>query len=231
METLFLIADIFAIIQTVSSAVMCVYGYKWSRGLIAVMSSYIGTVIGIIICYFLANSVGFGIITIIPFCAAGFSAYAYKNVKLNHFLAGFLLGTKISFMVLMKMAESGMIDDIGWLFILPIIIGAGAGELSSAMFSGYIVLACTAFLGAIELVPRIFKIINGTLFAATGDLSFIFDPISSLLSIFGIESLSGGEVIGIIAVTIGSFYSQKALAEKQGKTFENVIFDDRNLKQ
>lgn len=47
METLFLIADIFAIIQTVSSAVMCVYGYKWSRGLIAVMSSYIGTVIAV----------------------------------------------------------------------------------------------------------------------------------------------------------------------------------------
>ena len=56
METISLFVNIYIVIQTVTSAVMCVYGYKWSKGLIAVMASYVGIGIGVFICAFLISN-------------------------------------------------------------------------------------------------------------------------------------------------------------------------------
>ncbi len=230
MEGLYLVVEAFIVIQTVTSGIMCVYGYKWGRALIATASSYVGVAIGLVICIMLFES-GFGVESFIaiPTCAAAFSAMAYKNITLNHFMAGFLLATKISFMIITKVFEYGMSDDIGGLLVLPIIIGIIGGIVSCTKFTGYIVLACLAFWGSIDFVPKMFEWINGTLFAMTGDYSFIFDPISFLLSLFGIEIPSGGEVFFILLLTVGGFYFQKNRAESAGKDLSRKLVDDRNL--
>ena len=92
METIIIFANLFIVVQAVTSAIMCVYGYKWSKGLIAVMSSYVGVALGTVISMILIDGgVGFEILIIIPICAVAFSKLAYEIVALNHFLAGFLL--------------------------------------------------------------------------------------------------------------------------------------------
>ena len=63
----------------------------------------------------------------------------------------------------------------------------------------------------------------------TGDYSFIFDPTSFLLSLFGIEIPSGGEVFFILLLTIGGFYFQKVRAESEGKDLSRKLVDDRNI--
>lgn len=231
MEELYIIIDLFIVVQTITSGVMCVYGYKWSRGLIAIMSSYIGFGLGLLLSVLFLESMGFGSFILIPICISIISGLAYKNITFNHFVAGFLLAIKVSFMIVTKMYENGMISDFGWLIIAPLIIGAFVGILSCTVFSNYIVLACLAFLGAVEFVPKVFEWINGTLFAVTGDWSYIFDPVSFILSIFGIEIPSGGEVFCILLLSVGGFYFQKLCAEKEGKLFNEVILDDRNLKE
>lgn len=56
LEVLYLILNAFVVIRLVVSGIMCVYGYKWRRGLIALMSTYVGIVIGLIICVVLIES-------------------------------------------------------------------------------------------------------------------------------------------------------------------------------
>ncbi len=230
METMIMIVNLFIVVQTVTSAIMCVYGYKWSKGLIAVMSSYVGGAIGIAISAMLINDVGAQILFIIPICAIIFSKLAYDIITLNHFLAGFLLAVKVSFMIITKIYEYSSSDNIEMLFILPIVIGIIVGVEACRKFNKYIVLACVAFIGATEFVPKLFEFINGTLFVATGDISFIFDPISFVLSLFGIEIPSGGEVFCILVLGIASFYYQKKKADMQGIDLSTTIMDDRNLK-
>ncbi len=230
MEGLYLVVEAFIVIQMVTSGIMCVYGYKWGRGLIATVSSYVGVAIGVVVCVMLFKS-GFGVESFIaiPTCAAAFSVMVYKKIVLNHFMAGFLLATKISFMIITKVFEYGTFDDVGMLFVLPVVIGIIGGIVSCTQFTGYIVLACLAFWGAIDFVPKMFEWINGTLFVMTGDYSFIFDPTSFLLSLFGIEIPSGGEVFFILLLTIGGFYFQKVRAESEGKDLSRKLVDDRNI--
>lgn len=229
METISLFVNIYIVIQTVTSAVMCVYGYKWSKGLIAVMASYVGIGIGVFICAFLiSNGMSPAVTILIPICGGVFSKLAYDIIALNHFLAGFLLAVKVGFMIFMKMFEYSIIDDFSYIFIFPIIIGVFAGVQSCKYFSKYILIACVAFIGATEFVPRLFELINGTLFLATGDLSFIFDPISFLLSLIGITIPSGGEVFFMIVIGGLSFYYQKSYVDKNHIDLSDRVVDDRN---
>lgn len=229
METIIIFANLFIVVQAVTSAIMCVYGYKWSKGLIAVMSSYVGVALGTVISMILIDGgVGFEILIIIPICAVAFSKLAYEIVALNHFLAGFLLAVKIAFMILTKMYENSMIEDSEVLFILPIGIGIIAGVASYQKFNKYILVACVTFIGVTEFVPKLFEFINGSLFVATGDISFIFDPITFILSLFGIEIPSGGEVLCMLVLGVASFYYQKNKVDKLGIDFSNKIIDDRN---
>lgn len=232
MEGIYLAVNLFIVIQTVTSAVMCVYGYKWSKGLIATMSLYVGAAIGMLICgLFLENTQDSSVLLIIPICMVIFWILAYKSITLNHFLAGFLLAIKVSFMLITKMYEYSLINDSDALLVLPIIIGIIAGFLTCTMFNKYILFACTAFIGVTEFVPKMFELVNKTLFVATGDISFIFDPMSFILSIFGITIPSNGEVFFMIVLGIISFYLQKNSAEKLGMNYKGTIINDRNLKE
>lgn len=229
MEIIFIFANLFIVVQTVTSAVMCVYGYKWSKGLIAVMSSYVGVAFGAALSMILIDEgVGLEIFIIVPIFAVAFSKLAYEIVALNHFLAGFLLAVKISFMILTKMYEYSMIESSELLFILPILIGVIAGMAAYRKFNKYIHIACIAFVGVTEFIPKLFELLNRSLFVATGDISFIFDPISFILSLFGIEVPSGGEVLCILVFGVISFCYQKNKVDKLGLDFSQKIVDDRN---
>lgn len=231
METFLMIINVFAVVRMITSAVMCVYGYKWSKGLIATMSIYTGVALGGIV-FLIGMKMGAPIDTIIivPIIASGFSAMAYKNVLLNHFLAGFLLAVKISFMIILKIVEYSRMGSEFTIFVIPVIIGIVAGLLVCVKYNNYILIACAAYIGATEFVPSLFSFLNKTMFVLTEDISFIFDPVSFILSIFGITIPSGGEVFLILLIGGLSFYYQRRMLIQREIDLSGVVVDDRKLK-
>lgn len=232
MEIFLIIINVFAVVRMLTSAIMCVYGYKWSKGLIATMSLYTGVALGGIV-FLLGMKMGAPIDTIIivPIIASGFSAAAYKNVILNHFMAGFLLAVKVSFMVILKLVEHLRIGSEFTIFVVPVIIGITAGLLVCIKYNNYILIACAAYIGVTEFVPSVFSFLNKTMFVATGDISFIFDPVSFILSLFGITIPSSGEVFFMLLLGGLSFYYQRKILIQKGISLSAVVIDDRKLKK
>lgn len=225
-----IVLDIFVLIQTITSAVMCVYGYKWANKLIAIMSGYIGIMLGVILAGVLLNAgAGLWSVWIVPICYFAFMWSAYKIMWLNHFCAGFLIAMKIMYMILYTLMERGAMDSsVGTLLGAPVIVGVIVGILISSIYNNYVLLLCVSYIGATELVPRIVSFINKGLFAATGDLSYVFNPLDFLLGLFGIETASLLEVVGIIGVFIISFLWQRHLAILNNIDLSGRLIDDRN---
>lgn len=223
--------DFFVIVQVITSAVMCIYGYKWRKGLIATMSMYIGFALGVLVTVILLNA-GAGLISLwsIPVSMAIFWYCAYRIVTLNHFLAGFLLTVKISYMILYTIMDNGLYSgdsDVALLLVLPIIIGVLSGFIIVAVYNNYVVILCISFIGAVELGSRIAEWINTGTFLATLDISLLFDPMEFILGIFGIETVGTLETILILLIFIVSFIWQKYKISKKGITLSDVPFDDR----
>lgn len=227
------VVDFLIVLQIITSAVMCLYGYKWSKGLIAIMSTYIGFTLGGIIAYFLLNiGVGYGCLWIVPICTISFAISAYTVVWINHFSAGYLVVIKICYMILYTLMDNGVMDtNITFLLIMPLVIGFVAGIIICAVYNNYVVIMCLSFIGATELIPKLFDLINKTLFVATGDIGFIFDPIDFILEIFGIDTISLWEVIGILVVFVLSFIWQRKLMIDNGIDLSGVTIDDRNYEK
>lgn len=221
----------FLIIQVVTAGVMCVYGYKWRRGLIATLSVYIGIFLGVLVAAAIIkqnyNNITFGLIPI-PVIAFVFYILAYTSIPLNHFLTGFLVANKLTFMVIYNLMKSNAIHfDFGALMIIPIITGVIAGIVICCYFTHIAVLSCIVYIGTVEFVTGIFDLINKSLFVATGDIRFIFDIEDLLLKIVGVEVPSFWEMVLILIVGVASFILQKKMIEKNGIDLSKKIVDDR----
>lgn len=221
----------FSIIQIFTAGAMCIYGYKWRKGLIATLSIYIGIILGILIAAALINqnykNITFGLI-LIPIIALGFYSLAYKCVPLNHFLTGFLVGNKVAFMIVYNIMHEGHVKfDLAALLIIPIIIGLITGGVLCSVFTNAAVLTCLVYLGSVELVTKVSDLINKSLFLATGNVGYIFDLEGILLKVVGVEIPSFGEVIFIIIVGVFSFILQKKMMDRDGIDLSKKIVDDR----
>lgn len=229
LNVMFYVMDFFIIAQCITSAIMCVYGYKWRKGLIATMSIYIGIALGVVISGMLLNlGVGVGGLWAIPITALIFWYSAYKIVWLNHFLAGFLLTVKISYMIIYTLMDNEIMDaNVGILLVAPIIIGIFSGIIILGIYNNYVVILCTSFIGAVELGSKIVEFVNNGMFVITQDIGYIFDPIEFILGIFGVDSVGLGEVVLILVFFICSFLWQRYLVIKNGIILSDTPFDDR----
>lgn len=230
MEEFKIILGVFGLVETVCSGIMCVYGYKWSRGLIATMSLYIGFAIGMFASLSLLELTGEPIVLLfIPIVMVALWSSAYKNITFNHFLAGFLLTIKVSFMLLLLYVQNvGGQLELG-LFLIPVFIGVISGTVICAKYNNHILILCTSFIGATEFVPNVMDYINKTSFAMTGDISYLFDPIGFLLGLIGIEIPSTIEILLILVVFIGGYYAQRKILEAKDIDLKGTIIDDRKL--
>ena len=77
------------------------------------------------------------------------------------------------------------------------------------------VFSCT-FIGASGIAPNISKLINGTLFTATGDFSFLFDPIDTLFAFFGIELTDEWTLGAMIVLMVIFGYRQNRTLKRKG---------------
>lgn len=218
------------VVQTVTSAVMCVYGYKWSKGLIATMSIYIGVFIGGLITAMLINIAAHpAMLLALPVTVIWFWVAAYKVVWLNHFLAGFLLVMKLSYMIVYTMMDNGIIEfNLGALLGMPLVLGLISGIIICAIFNNYVVLLCVTFIGATELGTRICAWIDKGLFVTTGNIGFMFNPLDIVLEFFGIETLGLKEVAIIIIIFVVSFLVQRGIMISNGIDLSGTTLDDRN---
>ena len=221
------------VLRFLSSAIMCVYGYEWRKGLIAIMSIYVGLAIGVLGVYLLsAMELSINPILIVTIITFIFFIAAYKIVWLNHFLAGFLVTTKITYMILFILMNGGILEaDLNILLGFPLIVGGVAGAILTILCTKQIVLFCLAFIGATELIPKIIDVINKGAFFITGDITYIFDWKEKLLSFLSIKEITVPEVIGILICTAISFIIQKKILDQRGENWSNVILDDKNAEK
>ena len=98
----------------------------------------------------------------------------YNIAGVNRFILGYIVSSKLFFMATTVMAKNGDIDVLSAL-LYPLIGGAVIGLVLMAWTKirvSAFVFSCT-FIGASGIAPNISKLINGTLFTATGDFSLM----------------------------------------------------------
>lgn len=231
-EIIWIVEHVFfcvAIVQIFVSSVMCIYGYKWRKGLIATMSVYVGLLLGMLIAFplFKGGKVESSIL-VVAVVTIVFYYSAYKVILLNHFLAGFLLTVKISYMVIFALMENDIVNaNTKVLIVFPIIIGLLSGAIILLLYNNNIVILCLSFIGAVEIGSKAVDIYNKTMFTFTKDLSFIFDPIEYVLGLFGIDCIDIKEVVLILILFIISFFWQKYVCAKKGIDLTDKPMDDR----
>lgn len=229
MEFFAFILNALIIVRMCTGAVMCVFGYKWRKGLISIMAMYIGLFLGVLAFYLVASSgmdAGIGLVLCLVI-TVGFTTAAYKNVTLNHFLTAFLVGIKLFTMFLYFLMEQGIIE-YGWsLIVVPVLLSLVGAIYVCQRFTYMAVVCCTAYIGAVEVSLSLSKLINGTLFSLTGDFGYLFDPVSFVLGLLGIDIPSGIEIVLIIVIfVVGAWYQRKKLIENN-IDLSNVVVDDR----
>lgn len=226
-----IIINVFFVIRLANSAAMCVLGYKWRKGLIAIASLNLGLILGFLTVIFFVETVDLDIevsLLISALVPILFFILAYKCIWLNHFLTGFLVFTKLSFMIIYRLMSERVVDfDMELLIIISLSLGILAGLIISIACVNFAVLFCVVYIGTVDLVLSVSEIINNALFVATSDISFVFDPEDLFLKIIGIEIPSAIEVIFIVIVGVASFIGQKLWLDKQGIKLSSCIIDDR----
>lgn len=237
MNTAIVIANILTVVRIFVGGAMCIFGYRWSRGLISTTSFYVGAFLGL---YIVKNS----IITnpedllLIPLLGIICSILSYLNAKFNHIIVGFLLPVKILLLIMLLFIDDiSLSGDIIVTLKLIIIISVLVTIILNFIpkiktdknIKNYVVVLFLAFLGSVDLVQILSNIFNKVLFISTEDLSIYLNPINIVFKYIGIEQPSIGEVVGILFFTTLSFiWLNKRINEKNIDLSKQIIDDRKN---
>lgn len=199
----------------------CCYGaLKWRRGLITTVAIGWGVFLGFSLAIPMVFYGDANPFLLLLFPAIGtilLPILTYTIAGVNRFILGSIVSSKLLFMATTVMAKNGDIDFLSAL-LFPLIGGAVIGLVFMAWTGirvSAFVFSCI-FIGASGIAPNISKLINGTLFAATGDFSFLFDPIDVLFAFFSIE-LTDGWTLGAMIVLMAIFgYRQIRTMTRKG---------------
>lgn len=205
----------------VSLGAACCYGaLKWRRGLMTTVAIGWGIFIG----FGLAIPMAFygnadpSILLVLP--AIGMIVLpilTYKIAGVNRFILGYIVSSKLFFMATTVMAKNGDIEILTAL-LFPLIGGAVIGLVLMAWTQirvSAFVFGCT-FIGASGIAPNISKLINGTLFTATRDISFLFDPIDTFFAFFGVELTDQWTLGAMIVLMVIFGYRQIRTMQRKG---------------
>ena len=194
---------------------LCFGALKWRRGLLSVTASYWGLFLGAVVGFLLDAD-----IEVILICALIglilFLILTYTIPGVNRFVLGFLVSSKLFFMLMTVLAESGDIS-IELAIIIPLIAGTVVGLILMAWTRVRVsafVLGCT-FIGASDIAPIISEWINRGLFAATGNINYLFNPIHFLFALFNIDLTDLWTlIVMIVLMVLGCFIQIRNLKNK-----------------
>lgn len=227
MEVVEFIFENIVIFQVVSSlydialGAACCYGaLKWRRGLITTVAIGWGIFLGFglaipMVFYGDANP---SLLLLLP--AIGMillPILTYNIAGVNRFILGYIVSSKLFFMATTVMVKNGDIDFLSAL-LYPLIGGAMIGLVLMAWTSirvSAFVFSCT-FIGASGIAPNISKLINGALFAATRDFSFLFNPIDTFFAFFGVELTDEWTLGAMIVLMVIFGYHQIRTMKRKG---------------
>lgn len=211
----------FSYLYDIALGAACCYGaLKWRRGLMTTVSIGWGIFLGFglaipLVFYGDANSSLLLLLPAIRMVLLPILTYSIAGV--NRFILGYIVSSKLFFMATTVMAKNGDIAPISAL-LYPLIGGAAVGLVLMAWTRirvSAFVFGCT-FIGASGIAPDISKLINGTLFTATRDFSFLFDPIDTFFAFFGIELTDEWTLRVMIVLMVVLGYRQIRTMKRKG---------------
>lgn len=219
-----IIIDLFKI--TIGSG-LCFGALKWRRGLLTttaiVWGCLIGAGIGIGCVYAdLVEIEGIIIMTLIG--AIVFPVLTYTIAGINRFVLGFLVGSKLLFMLTTVLAKGGDME-ITTALTLPLLLGTIIGVFLMAwtrMRVSAFLLSCT-FVGASEIAPVISEWINRIMYGITGNYSYLIDPIDLLFALFKIELTDVWTLISMIVLMAFGCYAQFQRLKAKGLSADMPI--------
>lgn len=203
---------ILGLAQFGSGAAMCFSAIKWPRGLLTITAVSWGIFLGIVTGSMLDTELYITVIWVIIW-GVTLPLLTYCLPSVNRFMVGFIVVTKLLYMLTTVMAKEGDIR-ITTALILPLVIGTIVGLVFAAwadMSIGVLILACS-FIGASQVAPAISDIINKAGFMLTGSIGFLFDPVDFLFSVFHIDLVDAWTLLFmLILIPIGCYFQFKKL--------------------
>ncbi len=204
---------------------LCFGALKWRRGLLTSTAIGWGLFLGFLAAMVVGEMIGgVGAFACILAGLILLPILTYTVPGVNRFILGFLVSCKLSFMLTTVMAKKGTID-IGSAIFIPLLAGTivGVGLMAwTSMRVGAFVLGCS-FIGASEIAPVVSEWINRILFSATGNISYLFDPIDLFFALFKVELTDGWMLASMIVFMIWGGGKQLERLEAEGIPFNTPI--------
>lgn len=205
------------LISVTVGAGLCFGALKWRRGLMTTTALgwgfFLGSVAAILVVEFLG---GVGALVCVLAGTVVLPLLTYKSPAVNRFILGYLVSSKLLFMLTTVLAKDGTIG-LRETVLFPLIVGAAVGLALMAWTQVRVsafVLGCS-FIGASQIAPVLAQWWNRASFAVTGDISFLFDPIDLLFALFKIELTDCPTLIAMLIIMSVSGYVQiKNLKDK-----------------
>ncbi len=206
-----------SLISVTIGAGLCFGALKWRRGLLTTTAIGWGLFLGVVVGLLMEEWIGDGGVLICILAGLiGLPILTYTIPGVNRFVLGFLIGSKLIFMLTTVLAKDGTID-IATAIRMPLLIGTIVGFILMAWTRVRVsafVLGCT-FIGASQVAPQISELIDRIHFSFTGDYSILFDPIDILFALFKIELTDCKTLVFMILfMGIGGYKQIKKLKEK-----------------
>lgn len=206
------------LIKVTIGAGLCFGALKWRRGLLTATSIAWGFFLGLLIAIIVREMIDVaGALICVIVGMIGLPILTYTIPGVNRFILGFLVSSKLFFMLTTVLAKDGTIEP-EYTVIVPllagIVIGLGLMAWTRMRVSAF-VLSCT-FIGASEIAPVISEWINRISFSVTGDIGYLFDPIDLFFALFKIELTDKWMLISMVILMIWGGYNQIGRLKDQG---------------
>lgn len=199
-----------SLIKVTIGAGLCFGALKWRRGLLTATAIGWGFLLGVLAVFLFDRMLNeTGAIACILTGVVILPILTYTVPGVNRFVLGFLVSSKLLFMLTTVLAKADAID-LEMLFAIPLILGTVVGLVLMAwtrMRVSAFILGCT-FVGASEIAPVISEWANRILFSLTGDYSYIFDPFDMFFALFKVELTDQWMLISMIVLMIFGGYKQ-----------------------
>lgn len=220
LERLAVFQVVIEVIQVIFGAGLCFGALKWRRGSLTTTAAIWGLLLGFSLGFSIVYSGDGDIGILLMTCGLGavvFPILTYIVAGVNRFVLGFLFGTKFIALITTVMFKEGAMDfEVA--LILPFVCGAFVGLIMMAWVQMRVlpfVLCCT-FIGASDIAPTVSEWVSRIGYTATGDISYLFDPVDLLFALFKIELTDTVTLITMTALLIIGSITQINNLKAQG---------------
>lgn len=225
LENLLIFQIVTDLIKVTIGAGLCFGALKWRRGLLTTTAIWWGFFLGILAAAVMGEMTGGdGALVCVVVGVIVLPILTYTVPGVNRFVLGFLVSSKLFFMLTTVLAKDGAMG-LEYAVFVPLLAGTVVGLILMAwtrMRISAFVLSCT-FVGASEIAPVISEWVNRIVFSATGDISYLFDPIDLVFAIFKLELTDKWMLISMVILMIWGGYKQIGRLKEQGISLDTPL--------